>query len=400
MVSPRFSPLFRQVVSAVVAAIALLSPRQQSVAFAFAPALPKSSPLSHHRQELPRPHNVPTILARPPPSGGLLTLQSAAGPPPDLSSISAYVDSIAAFEGYDKWAWFIGFILSLYLLWDIYTGNGDCKCETNVNGGFCVTGFDCNGSWVEGTNQKFLRDSHTLAGYADIVLLVVAIGIPLLDRNGVPIPAIGDFEYDISLPVVLVAISLIVVHGYLHLFNLADFYKTPFEEGRASKGIINQGEDEDDGAALFSLLSYIISYACISDYSAVPQFFEKLFGEGNVASAATLAVSVAVGWVIVQVTEGAVKKGSDPISVFFLMTQLLVTGVAFAIPNEVKADYLMGWTFAATCGVALLERLKCRNFLRGIGGHVYYDLFLHISVLTSYWVHPTEGPIAKFFFGV
>ena len=292
--------------------------------------------------------------------------------------------------------WAIGFGITLILLAGVVKdeccgdvcdyeciskGNEEEKwaCAKNVNGGFCVTSFDCDGTYV-GPKDNPPLDSHTLAAYVDYALLVPAIGLPIAAYFGADIPDLFGLPYKGEKQPILQAISLIGGHGVLH-GSLSKNYTAPLD---SPDGIVPPGDEKPTISKTigFLLLAYGITYFSFVGYSCLEDEKIKLL--------ATFAVGSTVAGL-------SLFAGQDPISIFFISTQLLVTGVALFIPDHITADKVMGWTFAAACLVSLLEYYKCKSFLRDIGGHVWYDAMLHISVLSGYWVFDKDSnSILKF----
>ena len=88
--------------------------------------------------------------------------------------------------------------------------------------------------------------------------------------------------------------------------------------------------------------------------------------------------------------------GSDGISSIFLITQLLASSVPTFFPLE--NGRRVGLSFVAPCLISLIELVYCCDPSTGgpslfnkIGGHVWYDLSLHISFILAL----IDGPTPK-----
>ena len=131
---------------------------------------------------------------------------------------------------------------------------------------------------------------------------------------------------------------------------------------------------------LFSFLQFLLLRVFL-EYSSVPDILDGL-GLGLPTLGGVIAV---VTGFIYYLTTYAGKKGMD-ISAYFMSTQVLVSFIGFFAPDDVNSDPLMAWTFGLTCLVSLIEYYLCEKFLSSKGGHMWYDIALHTSLLTGYWL--------------
>lgn len=92
------------------------------------------------------------------------------------------------------------------------------------------------------------------------------------------------------------------------------------------------------------------------------------------------SVFAAISFAIIKLTLSSVDSGKA-IAALFMATQVLVSYVGAFHPGR-TASKLVGQTFIAPIIVSLIEYLNC-DFLASVGGHFWYDFFLHISVLCS-----------------
>jgi len=299
----------------------------------------------------------------------------------DYSSFSTYIKT---FYKYSKLPWIIGLTFTLVLLWgsEVQDDGGESCAVKNVHGGFCVTNYDCTGIFLKDpTFSPENRDSHELAGLVDLALLVVAIIFPILNFFGVKIFNIGEFRYTGSITAVLTAVALIGVHGWLHYFTLSESYKPPADN---LDGLIDESDPMKETG--FKILTVIIVVATLYG-SSLPIILKS--------QAKMVGVIAIVSYAILQLVEGS---DNNPISLFFTITQLLVTGVGTFFPDKCSTNThkLSGWGFAATSLVSLLEFYACQSFLLKIGGHAWYDVMLHVSLLATYWDYTDVEINSKF----
>jgi len=358
---------------------------------AFAPPCPKLSPRSTYQgwDVRSRFQDLHPSVFKDTSSRHFKGVRPLGATAPDYSSLSNYADSLLdpSRQNYEI-SWVLGLLFTIVLFYGIFTTE---KEDKNIHGGFCVTCFNDEGYYIE---DDFIggfdvKESHQLSGIIDAILLVIAVLIPVYGARASIPPLFGiPYNPEASFGTAVSAVALIGVHGYLHYFNLSRFYEG-YVTGKKPlpfPGLPND-EGNESGDVLFAILSFVIAAASITGYSSIPENFGPLVEGG---------VIFVLGGLTYLLTKAATERGYNPISVFFGITQLLVTGVATFVPDDLAADALMGWTFAFTCFVALLEFYLCEQTIRKIGGHAWYDLSLHIAVLTGFWVF-TEDHVDKAF---
>ena len=293
---------------------------------------------------------------------------------PDYSQLDTYVKSISPLkEGViDPFstAWGIGLVISvIYAISILISDEGPKDCQD----GFCVTGYGENGAFIGG-EAPYPTNSHKLAWRVDVGFVILCLLLPILSSFGINIPNIGSYEFAPTLDVVLSTAFLIGFHGYLH-FDLAQYYVPP---NNATLNTQDVDTKKEQGEALgFFIFSLVLVSVCVLGYSSVPEIVPGIPGLAAIIGGLTSFIY----WL----TQEGTKKGMG-ISSYFMSTQVLVAGVGYFVPDDVKADPLMAYTFAITCLVSLVEFYKCGSFLRKLGGHMWYDIALHGTLLTALWL--------------
>eukprot|EP00536_Pseudo-nitzschia_multiseries_P008549 jgi/Psemu1/305786/fgenesh1_kg.219_\ len=205
--------------------------------------------------------------------------------------------------------------------------------------GFCVTNIETiidSDGWHQTCPQ--IMNSHTWAFVIDMIFTALCFILPsergLLVRAGLA--------------------STIVSHGLLH-------------------GVLGYGMKCGAGLPgaekIFGFFGGFISFMILQLSSTV-------------RPPKSIVIGIIAGFVTVKLSEG--NRG---VSSIFLITQLLASAAALFAPNGL-ATPAVGNTFVAPCAVSILELMFCCNdgqkgWFNKIGGHVWYDFFLHISVLSA-----------------
>ncbi|VEU45351.1 unnamed protein product [Pseudo-nitzschia multistriata] len=232
--------------------------------------------------------------------------------------------------------WVVSFALSIiYLVLFFQDGGASTNACTYSSAGFCVTNFD-------GADCPIMN-SHTWAFAVDMVFLVACFLVPS-DRT--------------TLYKAALAFGAVGSHGALH----------------ALLGIfVNCTSDPFPGAeTIFGAFGALISFLI-------------LFSTTELDNMIKLVISAVSGYLTVLLSEGGAGVSS-----IFLITQLLASGAGIFDTEGKLTTPLMGYTFIAPCLVSIIELLFCCDPATGgpglfnqYGGHVWYDIALHTSLLTS-----------------
>jgi len=135
---------------------------------------------------------------------------------------------------------------------------------------------------------------------------------------------------------------------------------------------------EDIGYILFGIFTFALSVTILS-FGFVQNnkgwIGVALANAGVTALVLTLSKDTDSQWVL-----PALFAVSHPLS--------SVTGLFTESPTFSSK---MGWAFLVATITGILELTTCLTFYRGIGGHMWYDISLHIAVLMSL---PPFAPVA------
>lgn len=99
-----------------------------------------------------------------------------------------------------------------------------------------------------------------------------------------------------------------------------------------------------------------------------------------------LMLSAAGGWLTLKL---AGHHGENGVSSIFLITQIIASLSSVFFPgNNIANIEELGNSFVPPCLISLIELIYCcdgdgASLFNKLGGHVWYDLFLHRSVLLA-----------------
>lgn len=246
----------------------------------------------------------------------------------------------------EKRGWAVALGLSvIYLLLLLTKKTNSCNYSSD---GFCVTNFDKATGECPGPN------SHRWAWNIDVVFTILAVVIGLMKK---------------AAPLEVVAIGAVIgVHGVLHW--VFDHYQCAFPVGNG--GGLTLGLTL--GYLAYAGFTALLSYVCF-----------------NFADVGSVALNV-IGTLIVTFATVYLTHVGYSTSPIFMTTQLLVSLVGFNVKpgNNNTFSARMGTLFALPCAVSIFELLFCCNgadpgFFNKIGGHVWYDFFLHIAILSTFF---------------
>jgi hypothetical protein len=134
--------------------------------------------------------------------------------------------------------------------------------------------------------------------------------------------------------------------------------------------------------ALFAAFSTLISYFVVAS-------------AGSLETWKNLVLAVVTGFLCVILSGG---NGEHAVSLIFLITQLLSTAAGSLCTQGDGLSPKLELSFIAPCLISLIELVYCCDPDKGstslfnqFGGHVWYDVFLNISVLIAL----IDGPTGK-----
>uniref|UniRef100_A0A6U0FY02 Sugar phosphate transporter domain-containing protein n=1 Tax=Helicotheca tamesis TaxID=374047 RepID=A0A6U0FY02_9STRA len=237
----------------------------------------------------------------------------------------------------ERLPYLISFGLSMVYLYYFSTTTPP-KCNDYSNG-FCVTNLK-DGKCVNQNN------SHLWAWHEDIIFTIVAIILPYTN--------FCDDNLGVATKIAIPAI--IFGHGFLHWWISSQDCVLGDLKLATSFYKIFVG-------ALTAIIFFL--------FSDLPSKRPLLF---------ILAEVAAITFGIVQMTLDKAKDG-DAVAALFLASQLMIGYLGAFHPGKL-ATKLVGQTFVFPCVVSLIEYLKC-DWLSKVGGHFWYDFFLHISIISA-----------------
>ena len=238
-----------------------------------------------------------------------------------------------------KRGWAISFGLSvIYLLiFAFYQPANPCIVS---EAGFCVTNFQPETQ----TCPDLVKNSHFWAFGEDMIFFLVSIAIGI--QQGTDLPTLAGSALAILFHGIL--------HGYIAIKKCA-----------ATGG---------DGLIFYGLFTAFIAFFTVD-------IFGSLSFKDNVI------ITTLVTAITVYLTLAEPAKG---VAAIFLTTQLLVSATALFFPaNGKKLTSKTGDFFTLPCLVSIFEVLFCclpsgqPSWFNAIGGHAWYDFFLHLSILVS-----------------
>jgi hypothetical protein len=243
----------------------------------------------------------------------------------------------------EKRGWAIALVFSVIYLFFLLS-NKTPKFGYSSDG-FCVTNF------IPEEKKCLAQNSHLWAWREDAIFTVLAVVL------GITTQAEGG--------TIVGVVAAILVHGLLHLHFAKNNCVLPM--GQGGIGII------------FANVAYGVFTAVIS-YLAIAM--------AGVGHALTVIGTIGVTFATVYLSQPAQGYGVSPI---FMTTQLLVSLVGVtAKSGNPSLSTKMGHLFALPCLVSILELIFCCDgkepgLFNKYGGHAWYDFFLHIAVLSTYY---------------
>ncbi len=242
--------------------------------------------------------------------------------------------------------WAISLVLSFtYLFLLLSNGSSSSSCSYSQDG-FCVTNLSTNSAGMKVCPAD--SNSHLWAWQVDAVFTVLVVALGLMTKADQS--TIGGL------------IAAVLVHGLLHNFFAKNNCALPPTSGSALLF----------ANVAYGGFTYLISYLAIKTV--------------NAPLSLNLIASALGALVTVWLSQPDKPYGISPI---FMFTQILCSVVFFF--NTKKNTQLMGDLFVLPCLTSILELTFCcgdgkgAGFFNKIGGHVWYDLFLHISLLATYF---------------
>jgi len=241
-----------------------------------------------------------------------------------------------------RFYYLISFVLSAFYGYKFLQPESESVPCDFYKDGFCVTGLE-NKVKCPGPN------SHRWAWHEDIIFTILSIVIPYT-----------KFADDNLSTATKIAIPAIIFgHGVLHGWIDSKDCNIPTDL-------------EKIGTVFYATFVGVLTTIMFFLFSDLPE---------KRPTGAILLEVAGITALIVLTSLDKIKDG-DAIAVFFLVSQLLIGYLGAFHPGDL-ATKIVGQTFIAPCIVSLLEFLKC-DWLHKVGGHAWYDFFLHISIISSF----------------
>jgi len=244
----------------------------------------------------------------------------------------------------EKRGWAIALVFSVIYLMLLLSKSKFGSCDYSPDG-FCVTNFDPT---IGKAGECLAQNSHLWAWKEDVIFTVLAFVIGFMTKT--------------DIKSILGVAAAIFGHGFLHNSLSNNACKPAGAEG----------------GSLAANVAYAVFTAGISYLTII------LAGLGT---AATVLVTLFVTFVTVYLSQPAQGLGVSPI---FMTTQLLASFVGVtAKPGNTEFSALTGDLFVLPCLVSILELIFCCSgsdspgLFNKIGGHAWYDFFLHIAFLST-----------------
>jgi hypothetical protein len=247
----------------------------------------------------------------------------------------------------DKRGWVISFVLSLIYLVLYILPHRSTSCFAD-DAGFCVKNL------AECRKGSGIGNSFIWAWNVDMVFTVIAILFPIF--NGTPHGGKGQW---------LGRVLMIFAHGVFHKYQASN--NCPI--AHVTEGAL----------AVYSFFIFIVS-----------AFIAGGFGDPKTLKA-HLMIALSSTALITFLT----KKSEGSASPIFLVAQILAPAMSLFMPHD-NVTALAGYAFVVPCFVSIIELIFCCNgankpsWFNKIGGHVWYDFFLHLAVILGL-LQPKDG---------
>ena len=240
-----------------------------------------------------------------------------------------------------KGGWYLALLLSVVYLGLLLNKTLKPDCDYTSQG-FCVYGFDpAKQECTQGMN------SHVFSWWVDAVFTFLVIAIGKWTKA-----TTGDI---VSL------VAVVLMHGLLHKHSDFKSCKVGLDP---TPGF--------DPSVLFGNVTYFVFTALVSIVG---------LKKTELSSTTTNLIALGIAAATSILSQPAMGNGASPI---FMTTQLLVSIIGSLDKNN-QFSSLMGNLFVLPCAVSIVELMLCCGVFHNIGGHVWYDLTLHTSLLATFY---------------
>ena len=224
--------------------------------------------------------------------------------------------------------------------------------------GFCIAGLPISPNRFEGCHEDY-RNSHAASFLLDSVM---GWAVYYLHKR-IQKRAHGTLNPKINLYFASMG-SIIMFHGFLHLImsEMFNCYIPPESIPMWLRTI---------GYIIVGVFSFMLCFVILG------MSFGKNDGEGWKS---VLVISLFLAGVVLALM---MDRGLEWILPCLFSVSHPLACIAGFFSNSPLFTQAMGWTFLIASCMGILELTQCGNFYRGLGGHVLYDFWLHVTVLLS-----------------
>lgn len=248
----------------------------------------------------------------------------------------------------EKFPWFISLVLSIiYFITFIFAASPGIDFASSLLFGFCVWGAPQLPNEKDGCKNS-PANSHIIAFGID-VLMTIAVYVLYKKDSAVKKQTLVYFAFA----------AIILLHGSLHFFlnsPIIDCYSEV------------DPEMEKIGNTLFAIFTFFLCLIILG-------FSEQALNFG-------VALSSVIFTAVVAYITSTFGSGEFILTGLFCVVHPLSSYAALKSNNPLFTS-AAGWWFVVATTVGILELSTCESFFRSIGGHFYYDLTLHTSILLS-----------------
>jgi hypothetical protein len=246
-----------------------------------------------------------------------------------------------------KLPWALAALCSIVYFW-LFTqvSKGNLRSfDSGLLGGFCVWGEPNYPEPPQGCTTSM--NSHMYAWYEDAFMTILVVA--------------AFFKNDRKEWILHLAIGgIIFLHGILHFFLSTALHCLTTDVSPVWN---------DLGWIAYLVFSFLLSLV--------------IFGMGFASQVGflwVLVASVVTTLLTYQLAHGA---GADWVLSALFATSHPIASITGLLTESLRFSKFMGWAFLLSTIDGIVELMWCKSFLKPHGGHIWYDLFLHVAVLAS-----------------
>lgn len=249
-----------------------------------------------------------------------------------------------------KLPWFISLILSvIYFITFLAAAADTGGFASSLLFGFCVWGSPSLPNEQVGCKDSPIN-SHIIAFGIDFILTIAVFFIYKRDHSKKK-SKLTYFAFG----------AIILVHGFLHFFLNSPIIDC-YVDTEKYPGL------EQTGYLLFGIFTFFLC--------------NIILGVGNGSWSGRVVIESVIFTALVIYITVTIGSGDFILTGLFCVVHPISSVAALRSDNP-QFTKTAGWWFVIATTVGILELLTCASFFRAIGGHFYYDLTLHFSILFS-----------------